>query len=177
MKTVDSTSCWLALLFIIVSLFGFYPPITKLPIGGSFDCYIKQRFVNTSYRVLDNHVIYRRTRPIDSSDTGEEDTVCKRMREDGDDAEEYDEDEDELESGEFNSHILQMSFSPNIWSSPPCGRKHSSSSPRGSPISIRRVLQGQKAIIWQIRGGYWWHQGWHFSRSSISPSRNEKAKE
>jgi hypothetical protein len=96
---------------------------------------------------------------------------------DGDDVEEYDEDEDKLESGEFNSHILQMSFSPNIWSSPPCGRKHSSSSPRGSPISIRRVLQGQKAIIWQIRGGYWWHQGWHFSRSSISPSRNGKAKE
>ena len=36
----------------------------------------------------------------------------------GDDEEEYNED-DELESGEFNSHILQMSFSSNIWSSPP----------------------------------------------------------
>ena len=130
MKTVDSTSCWLALLFIIVSLFGFYPPITKLPIGGSFDCYIKQRFVNTSYRVLDNHVIYRRTRPIDSSDTGEEDTVCKRMREDGDDVEEYDEDEDELESGEFNSHILQMSLLSTSGSQPlkPC--KCRLSSPR-----------------------------------------------
>jgi hypothetical protein len=37
----------------------------------------------TSYRDLDNHVIYKRTQPIDSSDTGEEDTVRKRMREDG----------------------------------------------------------------------------------------------
>ncbi len=72
----------------------------------------------TSYRDLDDHVIYKRARPIDSSDTGEEDTVCKRMREDeeeyrpsgGDDEEEYGDDEDELESGEFNSHILQMSL-------------------------------------------------------------------
>ncbi len=35
----------------------------------------------TSYRDLDDHVIYKRTRPIDSSDTGEEDTVSKRMDE------------------------------------------------------------------------------------------------
>ena len=54
----------------------------------------------TSYKDLDDHVIYKRTRPIDSSDTGEEDTVRKRMREDeeeyrpsgGDDEEEYDDD-------------------------------------------------------------------------------------
>ena len=72
----------------------------------------------TSYRDLDDHVIYKRTRPIDYSDTGEEDIVRKIMHEDeaeyspsgGDDEEEYDEDEDELESGEFNSHILQMSL-------------------------------------------------------------------
>ena len=81
----------------------------------------------TSYRDLDDHVIFKRTRPIDSSDTGEEDTVCKRMREDeaeyspsgGNDEEEYNEDEDELESGEFNSHILQMTFSPKFWFSIP----------------------------------------------------------
>ncbi len=56
----------------------------------------------TSYRDLDDHVIYKRARPIDSSDTGEEDTVRKRMHEDeveyrpsgGDDDEEYDDDED-----------------------------------------------------------------------------------
>jgi hypothetical protein len=36
----------------------------------------------TYYRDLDDHVIIKRTRPIDSSDTGEEDTVHKRMRED-----------------------------------------------------------------------------------------------
>jgi len=84
----------------------------------------------TSYRDLDDHVIYKRTRPIDSSDTGEEDTVRKRMREDGDDVEEYDVDEDELESGEFNSHILLMSFSPNTGPNPPHGRKRRSSSPR-----------------------------------------------
>jgi len=74
----------------------------------------------TSYRDLDNHVIYKRTRPINSSDTGKEDTIRKRMREDeaeyspsgGYDKEEYDEDEDELESGEFDSHILQMFFFP-----------------------------------------------------------------
>jgi hypothetical protein len=41
MKTVDSTSCWLALLFIIVSLSEFYPSIAELPIGGSFDRYIQ----------------------------------------------------------------------------------------------------------------------------------------
>jgi hypothetical protein len=72
----------------------------------------------TSYRDLDDHVIYKRTRPVNSSDTGEEDTVHKRMREDekeyrpsgGDDKEEYNDDEDKLESGEFNSHILQMSL-------------------------------------------------------------------
>jgi len=72
----------------------------------------------TSYRDLDDHVIYKRARPIDSSDTGEEDTVRKRMHEDeveyrpsgGDDDEEYDDDEDELESGEFISHILLMSL-------------------------------------------------------------------
>jgi hypothetical protein len=81
----------------------------------------------TSYRDLDDHVIVKRTRSIDSSDTGEEDTVCKRMREDeaeyspsgGNDEEEYNEDEDELESGEFNSHILQMTFSPKFWFSIP----------------------------------------------------------
>jgi hypothetical protein len=81
----------------------------------------------TSYRDLDDHVIIKRTRSIDSSDTGEEDTVCKRMREDeveyspggGDDEEEYNEDEDELESGEFNSHILQMTFFPKFWFSIP----------------------------------------------------------
>jgi hypothetical protein len=37
---------------------------------------------NTSYRDLDNYVIYKRTRPIDSSDTGEEAIVPKRIRED-----------------------------------------------------------------------------------------------
>ena len=47
MKTVDSTSCWLALLYIIVSLFGLYPPITELPIGGSFDLHIRQQLVNS----------------------------------------------------------------------------------------------------------------------------------
>jgi hypothetical protein len=31
----------------------------------------------TSYRDLDDHVIFKRTRPIDSSDMGEEDTVRK----------------------------------------------------------------------------------------------------
>ena len=92
----------------------------------------------TSYRDLDFHVIFKRTRPIDSSDTGEEDIVCKRMREDeaeyspskGDDEEEYDEDEEELESSEFNSHILQMSLLSTSDSQPlnPC--KRSSSSPR-----------------------------------------------
>jgi hypothetical protein len=86
----------------------------------------------------DDHVIYKRTRPIDSSDTGEEDIVCKRMCEDeaeyspsgGDDEEEYGEDEDELESGEFNSHILQMSLLSTSDSQPhnPC--KSRSSSPR-----------------------------------------------
>ena len=71
--------------------------------------------LSTSYRDLDNHVIYKRTRSIDSSDTGEEDNVHKRMHEDKeeyrrDDEEEYDDDKDELESSEFNSHILQMSL-------------------------------------------------------------------
>jgi len=47
MKTVDSMSCWLALLYIIVSLFGLYPPITELPIGGSFDLHILQKLVNS----------------------------------------------------------------------------------------------------------------------------------
>jgi hypothetical protein len=36
----------------------------------------------TSYRDLDNYVIYKRTRPSNSSDTGEEDIVRKRIRED-----------------------------------------------------------------------------------------------
>ena len=108
----------------------------------------------TSYRDLDDHIIFKRTRPINSSDTGEEDIVHKRMREDeeeyspsgGDDEEEYNEDEDELESGEFNSHILQMSLLSTSDSQPlnPCKRR--SSSPRCSPISICRVLQGRKAI-------------------------------
>ncbi len=35
------------------------------------------------------------------------------------DEEEYNEDEDELESGEFNSHILQMTFFPKFWFSIP----------------------------------------------------------
>ena len=47
MKTVDSTSCWLAFLYIIVSIFGLYPPITELPIGGSFDLHIWQQLVNS----------------------------------------------------------------------------------------------------------------------------------
>jgi hypothetical protein len=113
---------------------------------GGFNRHSIQK--KTSYRDLDDHVIFKRTRPIDSSDKGEEDIVRKRMCEDkaeyspsgGDDEEEYDED-DELESSEFNSHILQMSFSSNIWSSPPRGRKSSLFSPRSSPISIGRVLQ------------------------------------
>ena len=58
----------------------------------------------TSYRDLDDHVIYKRTRPIDSSDMGEKDIVRKRMHEDeveyspsgGDDEEE--DNEAELES-------------------------------------------------------------------------------
>jgi len=91
----------------------------------------------TSYRDLDNHVIYKRTRSIDSSDTGEEDTVRKRLREDeeeyrpsgGDDEEEYDDDEDELESGKFNSHILQMSLLSASGSQPLNPRKRRSSSP------------------------------------------------
>ena len=92
----------------------------------------------TSYRDFDDHVIYKRTRPIDSSDTGEEDIVRKRMHEDkaeyspsgGDDEEEYDEEEDELESGEFNSHILQMPLLSTSGSQllNPCKRR--SSSPR-----------------------------------------------
>ena len=50
MKTVDSMSCWLALLYIIVSLFGFYPPITEFPIGGSFDLHIRQQFMNSGHQ-------------------------------------------------------------------------------------------------------------------------------
>ena len=50
MKTVDSTSCWLALLFIIVSLSEFYPSIAELPIGGSFDRYIQQQFENSGHQ-------------------------------------------------------------------------------------------------------------------------------
>ena len=73
----------------------------------------------TSYKDLDDHVIYKRTQPIDSSDMGEEDTVCKRMREDGYDVEEYNKDKDKLESSEFNSHILQMFFSPTSGPHPP----------------------------------------------------------
>jgi len=90
----------------------------------------------TSYRDLDEHVIYKRTRPIDSSDTGEEDTVRKRMCDDkeeyrpsgGDDEEEYDDDEDKLESGEFNSHIFQKSLLSTSGSQPlnPCKRRLSS---------------------------------------------------
>jgi hypothetical protein len=64
----------------------------------------------------------------------------------GDDAEEYNEDKDEQESGEFDSHILQMSLLSTSDYQPlnPC--KRISSSPQKSPISICRVLQGQKAI-------------------------------
>ena len=52
MKTsVDSMSCWIALQYFIVSLFGFYPdPITELPIGGSFDRHIQQQFVNSGHQ-------------------------------------------------------------------------------------------------------------------------------
>ena len=90
----------------------------------------------TSYRDLDDHVIFKRTQPINSSDMGEEDFVHKRMHEDeaeyspsgGDNEEEYDEDEDKLESGEFNSHILQMSLLSTTDSQPlnPCKRRSSS---------------------------------------------------
>jgi hypothetical protein len=91
----------------------------------------------TSYRDLDDHVIYKRTRPINSSDTGEEDIVRKIMHEDqaeyspggGNDEEEYDDDEDELESGEFNSLILQMSLLSTSGSQPLNPRKRRSSSP------------------------------------------------
>jgi len=91
----------------------------------------------TSYRDLDDHVIFKRTQPIISSDTGEEDIVRKRMHEDeaeyspsrGVDEEEYDEDEDKLESGEFESHILQMSLLSTSDSQSlknPCKRRSSS---------------------------------------------------
>ena len=59
-------------------------------------------FKPTSYKDLDDPVISKRTRSIDSSDTGEEDTGSKRMDEaeyspsGGDDEEE--EDKDKLES-------------------------------------------------------------------------------
>jgi hypothetical protein len=36
----------------------------------------------TGIRNLDDHIIYKRNRSINFSDTGEEDTVCKRMHED-----------------------------------------------------------------------------------------------
>ena len=60
---------------------------------------------------------------------GEEATVRKRMHEDeaeyspsgDDDVEEYDEDKHKLESGEFNSHILQMYFFPTSGPHPPPG--------------------------------------------------------
>jgi hypothetical protein len=60
----------------------------------------------TSYRDLDDHVIFERTQPIDSSDTVDEDTVHKRLREEeaeyspsnNNDEEEYNEDKDELET-------------------------------------------------------------------------------
>ena len=58
----------------------------------------------TSYRDLADPVIYKRTRSINSSDTGEEDTGSKRMDEaeyspsDKNEEEEYNEDEDELET-------------------------------------------------------------------------------
>jgi hypothetical protein len=104
---------------------------------GGFNRHAMQN-KNTSYRDLDDHVIYKRTGPIDYSDTGEEDIVRKIMREDEgkyspsgcDDEEEYDEDEDKLESGEFNSRILQMSLLSTSDSQPlnPCKRR--SSSPR-----------------------------------------------
>ena len=59
-------------------------------------------FKPTSYKDLDDPVISKRTRSIDSSDTGEEDTGSKRMDEaeyspSGRDEEEED-DKDELES-------------------------------------------------------------------------------
>jgi hypothetical protein len=88
---------------------------------------------------------------------GEEGTVSKRMDEDkveystsGSDDKEYDNDNNKLESGEFNSHcgdrctsdaVYSKVFFFNILSSPPNPCKCRSSSPRGSPISIRRVLQ------------------------------------
>ena len=92
----------------------------------------------TSYRDLDDHVIYKRTRPINSSDTGEEDIVRTIMHEDqaeyspggGNDEEEYDDDEDELESGEFNSLILQMSLLSTSGSQPLNPYKRRSSSPQ-----------------------------------------------
>ena len=103
---------------------------------GGFNRHAMEKM--TSYRDLDDHVIYKRTRPIDSSDTGEEDTVRKRMPEDdeeyrpsvGDEEEEYDYDEDELESGEFNSHILQMSLLSTSGSQPLNPYKRRSSSPQ-----------------------------------------------
>jgi len=49
-RSVDSTSSWLALLHIIVSLFGFYPPITELLVGGSFDRHIQQQFENSGHQ-------------------------------------------------------------------------------------------------------------------------------
>jgi len=88
----------------------------------------------TSYKDLDDHVIYKRTHSIDSSDMGVEDSASKRMDKNeaeycprGSDDKEYDNDEDELESSEFNSHCgakvtpsMQMVFFFNhIWFSTP----------------------------------------------------------
>jgi hypothetical protein len=62
----------------------------------------------TSYRDLDDPVISKRTRSIDSSDTGEEDTGSKRMDKveyspsSGDDEEEDDEDKLESYNGDDN---------------------------------------------------------------------------
>jgi len=33
-----------------VSLFGFYPPITESPVGGSFDIHIQQQFENSGHQ-------------------------------------------------------------------------------------------------------------------------------
>jgi hypothetical protein len=62
-------------------------------------------------------------RSIDSSDTGEEGTVSKRMDEDeveystrGSDDEEYNNDNDKLESGKFNSHCGDWCKSDAVYS-------------------------------------------------------------
>ena len=114
----------------------------------------------TYYRDLDDHVIIKRTRPIDSSDTGEEDTVHKRMREDkveyspsgdgdneeenykeeedddnaspsgGNDEEEYNEDKDKLKAVSLTHTFLQMSLLSTSDSQPLNPCKRRSSSPR-----------------------------------------------